>query len=87
MVEEDPEVTLDGGGDERRGGHDEEGAAGSPVIEGSFTVFVTILVNFDVIVDSSSEDATDDDSAVLDMYTVLVGATELDSRPGSKIIG
>lgn len=67
-----------------------EGAGVSPVFDGSFTVFVSILVILDVIVGSASEEVAADDFAMLAVtviYIVLVDATGLGNRPGSKIIG
>lgn len=56
---------------------------------GCFTVFVSMLVIFEVIVDAASVDVAAGDFlvlAVIVIYIVLVDATGLGSRPGSKMI-
>lgn len=67
-----------------------EGAGGSPVTDGCFTVFVSMLVILVVIVDFTSEEVAADDFAMLAVtviYIVLVDAAGLGNRPGSRIIG
>ncbi|KAJ4986576.1 hypothetical protein SVAN01_07885 [Stagonosporopsis vannaccii] len=73
-----------------RPSNETDGKEGSPVADGCFTVFVGLLLVADVIVDSLCEDVAVDGFellAVMVMYIVLVVATRLGSRPGSKIIG